>query len=177
MEAHQQGRVELASDAVGVEEASFEAFFAAEWPRLFRALLLLTGSKHEAEDITQSAFLKVLERWDGLDHGADLDGYLFRTALNGYRNLYRRSVLAVKRTLAPAQAEPDPFEQVAERESAVRLLLGLTRRQREAIVLTGIEGVNYQRAGVLLGIKESTVRALVSQARARLVKGMDGDDD
>jgi RNA polymerase sigma factor (sigma-70 family) len=171
MEAHQQSRLELARDAVDIDEASFEAFFADEWPRLFRALLLLTGSKHEAEDITHSAFLRLLERWDGLDHGADLERYLFRTALNGYRSLYRRSVLAAKRVLAPAQALIDPFEQVAERESAVRLLLGLSRRQRAAIVLTGIEGFDYQQAGVLLGVKESTVRALVSQARARFAKG------
>jgi RNA polymerase sigma-70 factor, ECF subfamily len=112
---------------------------------------LLTGSKQEAEDVTQGAFLKVLERWDRLDHESDLEGYLFRTALNGYRSLYRRSRLAANRVLAPGRAETDPFEQVAERESAVRLLLGLTRRQREAIVLTGIEGLDYREAGPFSG--------------------------
>jgi len=173
----QPGRVKLVRDAVDAEEASFEAFFAAAWPRLFRALLLLTGSKQEAEDVTQGAFLKLLERWDTLDHEADLEGYLFRTALNSYRSLYRRSRLAAKRVLAPGQAGTDPFEQVSERESAVRLLLGLTRRQRAAIVLTGIEGFDYRQAGALLGVKESTVRALVSQARARFAKGMDGEDE
>jgi RNA polymerase sigma factor (sigma-70 family) len=175
MEAHQQSPVELAHDAVDV--AAFEAFFAAEWPRLFRALLLLTGSKHQAEDITQSAFLKLLEHWDRLDHGAELDGYLFRTALNVYRSLYRRSLLAAKRVLAPAPAEPDPFEQVAERDAALHVLLELSRRQRAAIVLTAVEGFDYEKAGVPMGIKESTVRALVSQARARFAKGMDSDDD
>jgi DNA-directed RNA polymerase specialized sigma24 family protein len=79
--------------------------------------------------------------------------------------------------LAPGQAGIDPFEQVSERESAVRLLLALTRRQRAAIVLTGIEGFDYRQAGALLGVKESTVRALVSQARARFAKGMDSDDE
>ena len=63
--------------ALDPEDESFEAFFDAEWPRLFRALLLLTGNAHEAEDLTQGAFLKLLERWDALDHGADLQGYLF----------------------------------------------------------------------------------------------------
>jgi RNA polymerase sigma-70 factor (ECF subfamily) len=170
-------RADLARGAVDAEDTSFEAFFAAEWARLFRALLLLTGNKQEAEDVTQGAFLKLLERWDRLDHATDLQGYLFRTALNGYRSLYRRSRLAARRALAPAQAETDPFEQVAERERAVRLLLGLTRRQREAIVLTGIEGLDYRQAGALLGVKESTVRALVAQARARFTKETDGSDE
>ena len=71
MEA-QPSRVKLVRETVDTEEASFEAFFAARWTRLFRALLLLTGNKHEAEDVTQGAFLKLLERWDELDHGADL---------------------------------------------------------------------------------------------------------
>lgn len=173
----QPSRVKLVREADEDDDASFESFFTAECPRLFRALLLLTGNLHEAEDLTQGAFLKLLERWDSLDRGADLDGYLFRTALNGYRSLYRRSRLATKRVLAPGQADLDPFEQVSAREHAVRLLLGLTRRQREAIVLTGIEGFDYRQTAALLGIREPTVRALVSQARARFAEGMDGDDE
>ena len=169
--------VKLVRETVEAEDESFEGFFDAEWPRLFRALLLLTGNAHEAEDLTQGAFLKLLERWDALDHGTDLQGYLFRTALNSYRSLYRRSRLAAKRVLAPGQAGADPLEQVAERESAVRLLLGLTQRQRAAIVLTGIEGFDYRQAGAMLGINESTVRSLVSQARARFAERMDDSDE
>ena len=173
----QPRHIRVADVVTDVEKASFEAFFAAEWPRLYRALLLLTGSKEEAEDVAQAALLKLLERWDRLDHEADLDGYLFRTALNGYRTLYRRTRLAAKRVLAPGRAGCDPFEQVAERERAVRLLLGLTRRQREAMVLTGIEGFDYQQTAAVLGVKESTVRSLVAQARERFAKEMDTNDE
>jgi len=169
MEA-QPRQIPLTPDAVDAEEASFESFFAAEWSRLFRALLLLTGSKEEAEDVAQAAFLTMLERWDNLDRVSDLQGYLYRTALNAYRSLYRRARLAAKRVVAPGRAATDPFEQVAERESAVRLLLGLTARQREAVVLTGIEGFDYRQAGAMLGVKESTVRSLVAQARAQFAK-------
>ena len=70
----------------------------------------MTASKQEAEDLTQGAFLKLLERWETLDHATDLQGYLFRTALNGYRSLHRRSKLAAKRALTPGRAEADPFE-------------------------------------------------------------------
>jgi RNA polymerase sigma factor (sigma-70 family) len=175
MEA-QPRQIQVTHDAVDTEEASFEVFFAAEWDGLFRALLLLTGSREEAEDVGQAAFLKMLERWDKLDRVSDLQGYLYRTALNDYRNLYRRTRLAAKRVLTPGRAATDPFEQVAERESAVRLLLGLTARQREAMVLTGIEGFDYREAGALLGVKETTVRSLVAQARAQFAKETDSDD-
>ena len=66
MEA-QSRPVKLVREAVEAEDESFEAFFDAEWPRLFRALLLLTGNSQEAEDLTQGAFLKLLERWNALD--------------------------------------------------------------------------------------------------------------
>jgi RNA polymerase sigma-70 factor (ECF subfamily) len=172
----QPSRIELTPDAVEAA-ATFEAFFAAERDGLFRALLLLTGSKQEAEDLTQGTFLKLLERWDRLGQDRDLKGYLFRTALNSYRSLYRRSRIAARRALARSEIGIDPFELVAERDTAVRLLLGLTRRQREAIVLTGIEGFDYRHAGELLGIKEPTVRSLVSQARARFAKEMETHDE
>ena len=110
----QPRHVELATEPVDTGTASFEAFFADEWDRLFRAVILLTGSREEAEDVTQGAFLSLLERWDTLDQGADREGYLFRTALNGYRSLYRRAKLATKRVLTPGRAGADPFEQVAE---------------------------------------------------------------
>src|SRR5262245_50898453 len=95
--------VELGNEAGEAGEASFEAFFSAEWPRVVKALLLLTGSKEQAEDVAQGAFLRILERWDRLDHEADLEGYLFRTALNGYRSIYRRTRLAARRVLTPGR--------------------------------------------------------------------------
>jgi RNA polymerase sigma factor (sigma-70 family) len=167
---------ELRATPGGLEDASFEAFFTSEWSQLFRALLLMTGSRHEAEDLTQAAFLKLLERWDSLDHGEELEGYLFRTAMNAHRSYLRRARLAAERALAPGRADADPFEQVAEHELAVRLLLGLTPRQRAAIVLTGIHGFDYRQAGAVLRVKESTVRALVAQARTRLREGAQSHD-
>jgi DNA-directed RNA polymerase specialized sigma24 family protein len=50
----------IASDAV----RTFEGFFESERVRLYRALFAVTGSRSEAEDIAQDAFLKVWERWD-----------------------------------------------------------------------------------------------------------------
>ena len=49
---------------IGVRPAlSFEAFYVANERRLFRALFVLTGSRDQAEDLTQQAFCRVWERW------------------------------------------------------------------------------------------------------------------
>src|SRR5262245_47657723 len=76
----------------------FEEFFGVEHARLFGALCFVTGDRHEAEEIMQDAFLRLWERWDD-GRIADPSAYLFRTAMNVFRNRYRRSVLGLRRTL------------------------------------------------------------------------------
>lgn len=41
---------------------------------------MITGSKTEAEDLAQEAFIRVLERWDTVATMEDPAGYLHRTA-------------------------------------------------------------------------------------------------
>jgi DNA-directed RNA polymerase specialized sigma24 family protein len=46
------------------DQAGFTDFFRAEYETLLRAMYLLTGDRHEAEDLAQDAFVKACERWD-----------------------------------------------------------------------------------------------------------------
>ena len=49
---------------VAEEPRRFEDFFGSEHARLFGALCLVTGDRHEAEEIMQDAFLRLWERWE-----------------------------------------------------------------------------------------------------------------
>src|ERR687892_556134 len=75
---------------------SFEEFFEAERVRLYKVLFAITRSRHEAEDIAQDAFLRVWERWERVSEMDDPAGYLHRTAMNAFRDRYRRLVLGIK---------------------------------------------------------------------------------
>jgi RNA polymerase sigma-70 factor (ECF subfamily) len=161
---------------VGVRPAlSFEGFYMANERRLFRALFVLTGSRDTAEDLAQQAFCKVWERWvkvEGLD---DPVGYLFRTAFNLHHSAGRRAVRAARRALdvrahtTPPPA-PGPADLAADRDHVARALALLTPRQREAVVLTQLLDCDATEAGRIMRIRPATVRALVSQARATLVR-------
>lgn len=155
--------------------ASFEDFFEAERVRLYRVLFAITRSRQEAEDISQDAFLRVWERWDRVGEMNDPAGYLHRTAMNVFRDRYRRLVLGMKRAVRITPA-PDPFDAVDARSTAARVLGSLTPRQRAAIVLTEALGYSAEEAGKLLGVKGSTVRALHFQARAALKGSMERID-
>ena len=47
--------------------ARFDVFFEEERQRLFKALYFVTGNRHDAEELTQDAFLKLWERWGEID--------------------------------------------------------------------------------------------------------------
>jgi len=144
---------------------TFDAFYEAESHKLFRRLWLISGNRAEAEEITQDAFLRLLERWDRIDQLEDPSAYLYRTAMNVFRRRYRRSLLAIRKTFSPDEAH-DEFAAADARDAVQRALGMLSPRQRAALVLTELEGMSSREAGAMLGIKASTVRALTTQARA-----------
>jgi RNA polymerase sigma factor (sigma-70 family) len=149
------------------EPADFTAFFAEEHRGLFKALFFVTGNRADAAELMQDAFLKLWERWDDVDRIADLRGYLFRVALNGFRMRARAARRATRR-LVPITTSPDPFDEVNLREDVRRMLLELSPRQRAALVLLDQYGYGSEEAARIMGIRPSTVRALASQGRAVL---------
>jgi RNA polymerase sigma factor (sigma-70 family) len=146
-------------------DPSFEAFYERERDRVFGALCLVTGSRHDAEELTQDAFLALWERWQRVRALDDPTGYLYRTAMNGFRKRLRRAALA--RRLAPrlwrAREGGDEL-----RSEVMDALGALPPRQRAAVVLTELLGYGSEEAGRLLGVKAVTVRVLASQGRAVL---------
>jgi RNA polymerase sigma factor (sigma-70 family) len=160
------------SDGVSVPEPvsepqSFEDFFEIESPVLFRRLCLITGNRHEAEELMQDAFLSLFERWDRVRAMEDPTGYLYRTAFNAFRKRLRRAALAIRRTIPPGP-EVDEFEAADDRQVVSRALARLSRRQRTALVLTELIGYGSEDAGRLMGVRAVTVRALASQGRAAM---------
>ena len=150
---------------------SFEEFFEREKAELYGALCLITRDRHEAEEITQDTFVRLLERWDRVGHLADPRGYLYRTAMNVVRSRYRRALLSAKRTLGVTQRD-DAIAEVDARDVAVRALASLSPRQRAAVVLTDLLGYTSDEAAGMLGIRASTVRMHASRGHAALKVAM-----
>lgn len=150
-----------------VERQSFEELFLDQHDRLYRALYFITGSRDDAEELMQDAFLKLWERWDSIGAIEDPIAWLFRVSLNGFRMRARRARVAARR-LVPVTSPRDPFENVNIREEVRRMLRSLPQRQRAALVLTEIFDYSSEQAAQILGIRPTTVRVLASQGRAAL---------
>jgi RNA polymerase sigma-70 factor (ECF subfamily) len=158
-------------EAAAAGAASFEGFFLQERSELFRTLCLITRDRHEAEDLTQDAFVRVLERWDRVGEMNDPRGYLYRTAMNALRSRYRRAVAAAKRSVGMLRPD-DAFAAIDERDATMRALATLSSRQRAAVVLIDLLGFPSKEAARMLGIRASTVRMHVSRAHAALKETM-----
>jgi RNA polymerase sigma-70 factor (ECF subfamily) len=150
-----------------VARPSFEELFLDQHDRLYRALYFITGSRDDAEELMQDAFLKLWERWDSIGAIEDPVAWLFRVSLNGFRMRARRARVAARRFL-PMTSPRDPFEDVSIREEVRGMLRSLPQRQRAALVLTEIFDYSSDQAAQILGIRPATVRVLASQGRAAL---------
>lgn len=154
---------------------SFEQFFEIESPTMFRRLCLVTGNRHEAEEVMQDAFLKVFERWDRVQLMEDPTGYLYRTAFNLFNRRSRRAAMALRRTFG-ARENMDEFAAADARFMVEQGLSELSPRQRSAIVLTELLGYSSEAAGQVLGVRPGTIRALASQGRAAMRRTLEPED-
>jgi RNA polymerase sigma-70 factor, ECF subfamily len=155
--------------------ARFDDFFEEEHERLYKALYFVTGNRQDAEELMQDAFLKLWERWGEIHRISDPVGYLFRVALNGFRMRRRRAAMAIRKVL-PVPEERDDFLDAEMRADVRRLLLGVTYRQRAALLLVDLLGYPSEEAARILRVRPSTVRALATKGRQAL-RGMEGARD
>src|SRR5919107_2347857 len=88
--AQQTGAVAVA-DRRQTRDADFAAYLAARQPSLLRTAYLLTGNRHDAEDLVQTAFAKLYLSWDKVRDTGAIDGYVRRILVNEHNSLWRRA--------------------------------------------------------------------------------------
>jgi RNA polymerase sigma factor (sigma-70 family) len=165
----------LGAVSVGATSA-FEEFFAAQHERLFQALYLLTGDRHQADDLAQEALLRAFERWDRVGHMESPEGYVFRTALNLHRSHVRALLVRARRVFWAVPAE-DLSGPAATSHDVRSALARLPRGQREALILVEWLGLGSEEAGQVLGIDASSVRGRLHRGRASLRELLGDCDD
>jgi RNA polymerase sigma-70 factor (ECF subfamily) len=146
---------------------SFESFYAREYRRVLALAFVLSGSRAQAEDLTQDAFTAALKAWPQINNP---DGWI-RTAVSNKAISFLRHAYAAKRALTLLQgqavSEPDLPEDTTAFWAEVRRL---PRRQAQAITLFYLEGLSAEEVGAVLGCGASTVRIHLSRGRRKLAE-------
>lgn len=149
----------------------FDEFVANCSHRLYRVACLLTaGDYARAEDLVAEALARVYLAWRRV-RAEDAFGYARRTLVNlhadWWRGLRRRPELVTDRVpdLAPVD---DHATESARRDSVVRSLRRLTRRERAVVVLRYFLELSEQETAAELGISVGTVKSTNARALAKL---------
>ncbi len=155
--------------ATSEKDAEFEAYMLARQPSLLRTAYLISGDRHTAEDLVQTALAKLYLSWDKVQKRELLDGYVRRIIVNEHNSLWRR---AWKRKEHPTDELPDAAVHDAQHDGESsglwEFVQTLPRKQRAVIVLRYYEELSEAETAELLGISVGTVKSQASRALASM---------
>ena len=165
------------SAAVAGDPGAAEAVARAWWPRMRRWALAELADVGLAEDASQDALIRLLERIGSYDPSRPFAPWLRALVRNCCRDVRRR-----RGTVLPFRADPGASSWVERdldlhraSERAIRALSCLTPRQRQLIELCDRGHATPSEAAAELGIAPSTARALLHQGRSALRRALLAD--
>ncbi len=141
--------------------------------RLYREAWALCGSSHDAEDLVQETFARVLARPRRLRSDDELP-YLLQamrnTYLTGLRTRGRRPQTVelpaeASETLRSPRAEP---EAAFEQRELLATIAALPPDFRDALVAIDLVGLSYREAALQLGVPKATITTRLYRARQRV---------
>jgi len=134
-------------------------------------------NREEAEDVLQTAYLKVLEGRARFDARSSAKTWLFavirRTAAERRRRQWLRDLLPERllRLQPPPQGAPDPESLADVSEAGARLraaLLELSARQRDVLHLVFYQDLTIEEAATVLGVSVGSARKHYHRGKERL---------
>ncbi|MFI9847059.1 SigE family RNA polymerase sigma factor [Nonomuraea sp. NPDC051941] len=151
-------------------EADFRKFVVDRSGALFRTAYLLTGDRHAAEDLVQSALVKTAAKWRSLRDPAAIEGYVRRAMYHEQVSWWRRrSRVAEVSTGRPPERIDAGHADVADLRLVMRAALArLTARQRTMLVLRYFEDLSETEIARLLGVRVGSVRSQIYRSLERL---------
>jgi RNA polymerase sigma-70 factor (ECF subfamily) len=152
---------------IGDEKARWEAAYREEAPRLWRALLLASGSPDVASDVMAEAFAQGIARGDQVRiPGA----WVWRAAFAIAGGELQRMKRPVEPLSAPEILAPESLMDLT------RALRGLPPRQRVVTILHYYGGYSLREIASIVGSSRSSVGVHLYRARKALRDELEADD-
>ncbi|HEY2744063.1 MAG TPA: sigma-70 family RNA polymerase sigma factor [Polyangia bacterium] len=180
----------LVKRAQAGDRGAFDDLVRRYRARIYALTLHLTGSRAEADDITQDVFTRAYQQLATFAGRSEFFTWLYRIAVN--RALNARRDTARRRTsglddprvqaAVAVDAYGDPRRAAELRQTYARLVGALDRLSptlRSTVVLVSLQGLSHDEAAAVLGCPSGTVAWRIHEARNQLRASLAGvvDDD
>jgi RNA polymerase sigma-70 factor, ECF subfamily len=167
---HAQGRA--------AADAGLENVFRLQYPRLVSLLARITGDRGQAEELASEVFCRLSSRPALFRPESNLDGWLYRTAVNLGLDALRMDARR-RRNEEAAGAEAvrnasggDPLSDMlrAEQRARVQAVLDALKPASAKLLLLRHAGFSYQELAGALAINPASVGTLLARAAAEFEK-------
>ena len=163
---------------------AFEQLMTPLENMIWRICWHYTGQRETASDCAQEAMIKIWRSLEGYRGDCAFESWVYRIAANCCLDAMRKqkrdkseSIEPLKEAgFDPADPEAGTEEKVIAAERKQRLRENIARLpedQREALVMTQLEGLSYEEAAERLGVSEGTVKSRVNRAKGKLKEWME----
>ena len=158
---------------------AFEALMGQMEALVWRVCWHYTGSREDAADCGQETMVRIWRGLSSFHFECAFETWVYRVAANCCLDFLRKRKREKAESLEPLREQgfdppdpaPDTEEQALRKEEHARLreaVAALPEDQRDALVLTQLEGRSYEEAARLLETTEGTVKSRVARARDKL---------
>lgn len=174
---------ELLAQMLAGDGEALAALYRRRQGNVYRFALHMCGSQAIAEDVTQEAFMFMINSGHTFDPArGSVNGFLLGVARNLVLRRLRRERLYVsieensegdlttKQSFAMSAEALDDLSRVETIESVRKAVLSLPERYREVVVLCDLQEMSYSETAEILGCAIGTVRSRLHRARALLIE-------
>ena len=132
---------------------------------VYRLAYARTGSREDAEDITQETFLRLVRAAPVFRDEAHCRAWLLHVAMNCTRSLFRRPW---RRRDLPLEEAANAAAPDGERGDVLEAVLALPEQYRAPVHLFYYEDLTVEQIAQTLKIPQGTVKSRLSRAREKL---------
>ena len=150
--------------------------------RLYGLCMTLCADKHEADDLYQDTWVKVLRSIDAYDRTREFEPWLTKLCINTYRDKLRRLSRSPFLNFTSNESKDAVFATVPaqDREDYSDLYAAIDKlpeKLRLAIILFYFEDMDISKTAETLGIPPGTVKSRLNKARTRLKEVLGRETD
>jgi RNA polymerase sigma factor (sigma-70 family) len=174
MNADEDIKLELPQAGLGRRteaDAALEDVFRTQYPRLISVLVRVTSDRAQAEELASEVFCKLAKRPALFRPGNNMEGWLYRAAMNlafdnlkaGARRKHHEDAAALENVRESSRTSSSPLDDIlrAEQQRNVRVVLAELKPICARLLILRNAGFSYRELAQILEMNSASIGKLL----------------